>query len=207
MLLNNSGNPEDLAKKSSQNSGLLFLLLELFTRITNRLWFQRLQCYNDSPHHDCDAFISPLEKLLEKLSAAESANAATECIRTTYLSNHESFTADGQFTGAGTETYSTLSDYFRSRNNILILSPYLSEKLKAAALENLHAAIRLTRQHDERIAKLHLQIARDAINELTHFLPAQELDDFFRQTISLTEQVAHYVHISNTANPLSEHKH
>lgn len=204
MRLNDTVKPANPSPADSDSRGLLYLLLDLISKISGQLAYRRTHYYyNHTPRHDCDALLSPMENLLEKLSAADCANSDTECIRTTYLCTSTSHRADIDQFEAPSGPVSTLSDYFKSRNNIMVLHPYLNEKLKAAVLENLHAAIRLTREHDQRRAQLHLQIARDATRELTHFLYDRELDTFYAQTIALTEQVAHYIHIDKPKDSTS----
>jgi hypothetical protein len=71
-------------------------------------------------------------------------------------------------------TLSGLGRYFRSNRTESVLDPEMSKKLKKSTWTHIHTAIRLARQGDARTAKLHLDIASQALQEAGHYMPKEE---------------------------------
>jgi hypothetical protein len=69
---------------------------------------------------------------------------------------------------------SGLGRYFRSKQTESVLDPEMSKKLKKSTWTHIHTAIRLARQGDARTAKLHLDIASQALQEAGHYMPKEE---------------------------------
>jgi len=69
------------------------------------------------------------------------------------------------------ELNNPLADYFKKNGTHTELSSPLGEKLKRSAWDHTHTAIRLAHQGDYASAKLHADLANNAIHELGHFMP------------------------------------
>ena len=61
--------------------------------------------------------------------------------------------------------------YLRQKKKAPTLQPHLSQKLKDSTWEQVHTAIRQARQGDLIKARLHVDIAMNALDELAHYLP------------------------------------
>jgi len=70
--------------------------------------------------------------------------------------------------------FNGLGRYFKSRRTESVLDPELSEKLKKSTWTHIHNAFRLARQGDARTAKLHLDIASQALKEAAHYMSREE---------------------------------
>jgi hypothetical protein len=55
-----------------------------------------------------------------------------------------------------------------------VLDPELSKKLKQSTWNHIHTALRLARQGEARNAKLHLDIASQALKEAAHYMSREE---------------------------------
>lgn len=73
-----------------------------------------------------------------------------------------------------------LSDHFKKVNAYSELATPLGEKLKTSAWDHTHSAIRLAHQGDFASAKLHAELANNAIHELSHFMSEAEFLAFKR---------------------------
>jgi len=81
-------------------------------------------------------------------------------------SNHQVSIVSGTFSGLGR--------YFKSARTAVVLDPELSKKLKKSAWNHIHTAFRLARQGEARTAKLHLDIASQALKEAAHYMSREE---------------------------------
>lgn len=82
--------------------------------------------------------------------------------------------------GSGDHIDNPLSDYFKKTSNFSELASPLGQKLKTSAWDHTHTAIRLAHQGDYASAKLHADLANNAIHELAHFMPAEDFVAFKR---------------------------
>jgi len=71
-----------------------------------------------------------------------------------------------------------LSKYFKARNNGSDLHPDIMEKLEHSTWEHLHTAVRYARQHENKNAKMHVDIACSACKELSHYMPEEQYKVF-----------------------------
>ena len=71
-----------------------------------------------------------------------------------------------------------LSNYFKKNKSSSELAPPLSEKLKASAWEHTHSVIRLAHMGDYSSAKLHAELANNALHELKHYMPEADFNAF-----------------------------
>lgn len=71
-------------------------------------------------------------------------------------------------------TLSGLGRYLRSRPKETVLDPEMSDKLKKSTWTHIHTALRLARQGDARTAKLHLDIASQALKEAAHHMSRED---------------------------------
>ena len=71
-------------------------------------------------------------------------------------------------------TLSGLSRYLQSRRKESVLDPEMSDKLRKSTWTHIHTALRLARQGDARSAKLHLDIASQALREAAHYMSRED---------------------------------
>ena len=71
-----------------------------------------------------------------------------------------------------------LTDHFKKNKSYSELSPHIGEKLQNSAWEHTHTAIRLAHRGDIATAKLHANLANNAIKELGHYLSEADYTEF-----------------------------
>jgi hypothetical protein len=81
---------------------------------------------------------------------------------------------------ASEQVNNPLSDYLKKNGAYpeLALASPLGEKLKRSAWDHTHSAIRLAHQGDYASAKLHADLANNAVHELGHFMPEADFSAF-----------------------------
>lgn len=80
---------------------------------------------------------------------------------------------------------SEFAKYLKQRNTSSVSQPYMGEKLTASTWEHIHSAVRYARQGDASTAKLHSEIAGQALEEAGHYLNDKEYSE-------LVFQIEHY---------------
>jgi len=181
-------------KSTPDKQSLLETLVALYEKISQQWLHERLKsyhnCLSDNIHED---LIQPLSKVLDKLTAVNTVNQGSSQIRTHYLSSKRYL--DNNESGQNLEQTihsSTLSAYFKVNNHLFTPHPGICEKLMLSIMDNIHASIRLARQGDCDTSRLHMGIARSAIDELSHFMETRKFKEFTREIKYITTHVAHY---------------
>ncbi|MCK4709259.1 MAG: hypothetical protein KAU21_11630 [Gammaproteobacteria bacterium] len=85
--------------------------------------------------------------------------------------------SDNQETTLSSMTINGLSLYFK-RHKALEKDPAVAARLRRCVYDHVHSAHRLARVGDDTTAKMHANIACDALKTLSHYMPNEEYDDF-----------------------------
>jgi len=72
-----------------------------------------------------------------------------------------------------------LSDYLKNRKYIDSSPSRIADKLISSTWDHFHAAIREARQGKTKTAKMHVDIANYAMQEVAHFLSEEEYQNFY----------------------------
>lgn len=80
----------------------------------------------------------------------------------------------------GSMTLNGLSIYLK-KQQAQENDPHMSIKLQRCVWDHVHSAHRFAREGDRNTAKLHADIACNAIKALSHYMPAEEYSDFFNE--------------------------
>jgi len=76
---------------------------------------------------------------------------------------------------------SEFSKYLKQKKSSSMIHPYLGDKLKQSAWEHIHCTIRYARQGDVVTARLHADIAGQALEEVAHYLKDEEYSELVFQ--------------------------
>lgn len=76
-----------------------------------------------------------------------------------------------------------LSTHFTRRHSGRVLESHLAERLKQSTHEHINTALRFAREGDNRIARLHADIANNAQKEAAHYMPEEEYKEFSEQVL------------------------
>jgi hypothetical protein len=140
-----------------------------------------------------DKFVDALSTYLDKLHASHTVNQQSTELHTTYITATIPYKDLLKLEPITLDSSSALARYFKAKNSSSSLHPYISEKLKACILENIHTSIRLARQGNRQMAKLHTDIARQALLELGHFLSTVECNTFINEVEEAINCCAAYI--------------
>jgi hypothetical protein len=163
-------------------NALLHALQRLYARITSLFLNKRMSSYREEAGSVADHDLATLlSDHIDRLAARGSANSgetqrqvSEQKVQTATQkpspvrppSDHQVSIVSGTLNGLGR--------YFKSYPTETVLDPELSEKLKKSAWNHIHTALRLARQGEARTAKLHLDIASQALKEAAHYMSREE---------------------------------
>ncbi len=164
-----------VVKAVDKRQTLLLNIQVLYDRIGNMLLRKRLQSYHSQSGKDNNNKLhSTLSNYLDKLHASHMINQQSEDLHSTYITATIATRKNTESHQGTEEPTSRLARYFKEKSTPSSLHPYISEKLKASILENIHTSIRLARQGQRENADLHSAIVRQALDELRYFLTIEE---------------------------------
>jgi hypothetical protein len=171
---------------------LLHALERLYSGMASRVLYTRMGTYRrrtgSLADHDLAALLSDH---VDRLAAAKRANrgeapprqGAPEVQRELIEKHHP---AVRQVSVLG-RAFDGLGRYFKSSRTEPVLDPELSEKLRNSTWHHIHTALRLARQGEAKTAKLHLDIASQALKEVAHFMSRE---DYIAFTVEVEEKLA-----------------
>jgi hypothetical protein len=161
---------------------LLHALQKLYTSISSLVLHKRMDSYREEAGNPADRDLGTLiSDHIDRLSVTEPENsdktqsqaslhgapaATRNPSRGRRHSTHKVSIVSRAFNGLGR--------YFRSNRKGSVLDPQLSEKLKQSTWNHVHTALRLARQGEAVNAKLHLDIASQALKEAAHYMSREE---------------------------------
>jgi hypothetical protein len=161
---------------------LLHALQRLYARITSLVLNTRMNSYREEAgsvaDHDLSALLSDHIDRLADSGSADSGKTQREVsgqkvdIATQIPSQGRSH-SDRQVSIIS-RTFNGLGRYFKSSRTAPVLDPELSKKLKKSAWNHINTALRLARQGEAGSAKLHLDIASQALKEAGHYMSREE---------------------------------
>lgn len=163
-------------------NGLLQTLQRLYSWVTSRVLEKRMDSYREESGtgiaHNLDTLLSDhIDRIADTKAASGEGTQGHVSVQKVQSATHNLSLgrrhSDHQ-TSIVSKTLSGLGRYFRSKPTETALDPELSKKLKQSTWHHIHAALRLARQGDARTAKLHLEIASQALKEAGHYMSREE---------------------------------
>ncbi|MEN8179301.1 MAG: hypothetical protein ABFS39_11900 [Pseudomonadota bacterium] len=79
------------------------------------------------------------------------------------------------------ERLNGLSRIFKRRGSSVVLQPHLSDQLQRSVRQHLNTSLRQARQGEIAKAKLHADLASNAMHELAHYMPKEDFTRFNTQ--------------------------
>jgi hypothetical protein len=162
---------------------LLQNIKSLYTRIFLFSLHNRITDYHHSktapPHSDIgSAFQSLIHDIVSDISV-NNADHNFDSLKFLYQSEQLTHHTDTKSIPTTTSmTINGLALYFK-KNKVLEKNPSMAARLRRCTWDHLHSANRLARSGDEKMAKMHANIACDAMNTLSHYMPEEEYIEFF----------------------------
>jgi len=163
-------------------NALLHALQRLYARITSLFLNKRMGSYREETGSVAGQDLATLlSDHIDRLAARGPANsgetqrqASEQKVQTATQKPSPVRPASDHQVPIVSGTVKGLGRYFKSNRTEQVLDPELSEKLKKSAWDHIHTALRLARQGEARTAKLHLDIASQALKEAAHYMSREE---------------------------------
>ncbi len=170
--------------ESGHSSDLLHTLRELIRRIGELAVQQRMQHYRpDGKLSASDEILADLERHIEELDTNSGSNSAhaPDDDASPHTLGHK-YGMKTPMAGEDTpKEPNELSRHFESNRTDARSKAELGHRLQKRAWEHIYATLRAARAGDTKTAKLHADIANQAVHEAAHFLPPDEISDFVHQ--------------------------
>lgn len=177
-------------------TSLISSLHDLYARVAVQLWRWRINTYHKDLGQNLDADISHLlSGHVDRLSANGKAgqqrlSAAGETADAVVTDNPDVtppslYPENSLLLG---RVLSGLSRQFKKQSVLTPVDLETGAKLTKSTWDHIHAALRLARQGDERSARLHSDIANNAIREAGHYLPEDDYRDLVKAVTEYLQQ-------------------
>jgi hypothetical protein len=161
---------------------LLHALQRLYARITSLVLHKRMGSYRDEAGSVADHDLATLlSDHIDRLAAPGPANSenippqvSAQTAQTVTQNPSPGRPDSVRQVSIVKRTFNELGRYFKTSRTESILDPELSEKLKQSTWNHIHTALRLARQGEAANAKLHLDIASQALKEAAHYMSREE---------------------------------
>ncbi|MBI1422940.1 MAG: hypothetical protein GC149_05680 [Gammaproteobacteria bacterium] len=161
----------------SQLEAILHTMAKLYSSMFAMIVHERISTY----HTPCDnaedvgVALHSYIRHIKYLSVEEPLFAA-EVLDSELVIGHAN-AAMAMFPGAAMPG-NPLAEYFKKNTTYSELAPPIVEKLKSRAWEHTFSTIRYAHHGDFANAKLHADLANNAIYELSHFMTTTDYNDF-----------------------------
>lgn len=171
------------------NDSLLAVLKRLYSKLARVALHKRMSSYqqwvNTENHQDIS---NPLYDYIDKLASSDAVKAPG-VPHQTYDKEQPAIATNNTTPPAAQEhkeivinkTLEGLSLYYQDHKTAADSQPELSEKLKKSAWEHIHAVHRYARQGDVKTARLHADIANNALKEAAHYMTEDDYKAFMQE--------------------------
>ena len=170
---------------TEKNESLLEKLKKLYTKIFLVALHNRITQYHSLLHSDSHHKIGgALHELIdETIKSVSTDDTGLHLMSLEYfeierkLKSESANKQEKQETTISTMTLNGLSLYFK-RHKALEKAPAVAARLRRVVYDHVHSAHRLARQDDEKTAKMHADIACDAMKTLSHYMQSDDYENF-----------------------------
>lgn len=186
-----------MAQDQDHNS-ILRRLQRLYTRLVLQILHQRMQSYRKSHHARPDQEISTvLYDYIDKAPAPVTETSPES--RAPLAQTHAQTTAPHSSSPIQTDeppsimtmTRDGLALLFQKMSTGPTIDPAMNDKLKKSAWDHIHAVHRFTRQGDRTSARLHANIANNALKEAAHFMSEDDYAVFIKEIKHVLQDFEH----------------
>ncbi len=171
---------------SDQQDTLVTSLRQIYFRISSVLLQKRMDRTGLGGGDVADINIEqPLRKHIDILIAQKSSDAVYTGDGTGTLHPEDADDTPGTaraveeaITTRDSWSFSDLATWIKKRGGPPVMEPHIAEKLKNSAGQHINEALRLARQGKNEAAKLHAELAENAVKTAAHYMPENAYHDF-----------------------------
>lgn len=178
----------------SQNANetkLLSILRMLFSRIMT-MHIKIMARFNREHVNACmtPGIVTPLCEYIDKVAAnaaddkGDGANSQNGVAGSNVSAHTASTPLSSSANGLG-----ELSVYFRNNHKHSVVSLNAGDKLIQSTWEHIHASIRVAHQGDVKTARLHADLANNALKEAEHYLSAPVFSAFSQEVVKVLNEI------------------
>lgn len=177
---------------TKDDSGLLKTLRALYSRFMEL--FMQTRSTANRGHYAAGAsldIVSPLSEYIDKLSADASVNTKDVSGSRAGITGEAAPDHDSSSMSVSSPNAEPgdLSVYFRNARKHSAVSLDMGEKLVHSTWEHIHTSIRVARQGDVKTARMHVELAGNALKEAERYLSAEEFSVFSEEVMSVLNEI------------------
>ena len=171
-----------MAKENKQS--LLYKLKSLYTKLFLVTLHNRIVSYHAIPHTNLHHEISgSLYKLIDEIvNEVSNTYSPLDYKHLKFLNDEKGLSPTSTHLQIHTTTMVSMTlnglSLYLQKQNVMENDPRMSERLKRCVWEHVHSAHRFARFGDAKTAKLHADIACNAMKSLSQYMPADDYHDF-----------------------------
>jgi len=163
---------------------LIHALHGLYLKISAFNLLKRINCYRNNTCSTLNSDISnPLEKHINKL-----AEESKQGIASSNITIRSSTEVESQETKKNKKPLTRLKKilggltrYFKMSARKIESNQYMSDRLKASTWDHIHTALMQARNGGVTTARLHADIANQALKEAGHYMSEENYKEFFNE--------------------------
>ncbi len=169
-------------QKNKDNHSLLAILKDYYAKLAVVIVKMRMHSYHlfskkNRKFNIRSLLANQVDELASTIAKEENCqdNSTLECEQhSDIIDNKKSFNNIS-------DTETDFSKYLKNRRQSLFINHSLGNKLIATVWEQIHAAVRYAKQGDVNTARLHSDIAGNALEEASHYLSHEDYSDLIFQ--------------------------
>ncbi|TNF37416.1 MAG: hypothetical protein EP315_02670 [Gammaproteobacteria bacterium] len=177
---------------------LLRSLHSLFSHVARLDLQKRIETWKQQPGNNQPQDIAaPLSDYIDKLATSHSAASSTagEADHASTAQPVPGETSSSTQKASVVNGFSTnLSEYLKSHPMHSDSDIYLGEKLRASTWSHIHTALLKARQGDVKAARVHADIANQAMKEAAHYLSEETFRQFADEIARALEELKSELH-------------
>ncbi len=169
---------------STELTALIQTLRQVYFRVSSSLLQRRMDRTKLGGGDTSNINIAePLRKHIDILTAQKSSDSGYEVDEAGALHPENTDISDtaratGEATTRGGWSFNDLATWIKKRGGLPVMEPHIAEKLKNSARQHINEALRLARQGKNEAAKVHAELAENAVKTAAHYMSEDAYHDF-----------------------------
>ena len=174
-------------------AALIELIKGLYSRVVSLDLKKRMSAHQqggaaDAGHDIATTLAEDIEKLAGSNSSAANDTASGTDSRPVQRRSRSRPRIDRK-NPQSTRRVTELTRFFKEAVNGSTLQPHVGEKLKASVWEHIDTSMRLARKGETVSARLHADVANNALKEAARYMPKEDYNAFYAQVKKRLQEI------------------